>query len=71
MRAFEATFPTVTLRLYVEALGAVIQLVHSGMADIGISGVDATLPGIERLNLKIPPQAWTLTEDQVRDRSGV
>jgi DNA-binding transcriptional LysR family regulator len=71
MRAFEATFPTVTLRLYVEALGAVIQLVHSGMADIGITGVDATLPGIERLNLKIPPQAWTLTEDQVRDRSGV
>ena len=49
MRAFEATFPTVTLRLYVEALGAVTQLVHSGIADIGISGVDATLPGIERI----------------------
>ena len=51
MRAFEATFPTVTLRLYVEALGAVIQLVHSGIADIGISGVDATLPGIERIKV--------------------
>jgi len=49
MRAFEATFPTVTLRLYVEALGAVTQLVHSGVADIGISGVEATLPGIERI----------------------
>ena len=49
MRAFEVTFPTVTLRLYVEALGAVTQLVHSGIADIGISGVDATLPGIERI----------------------
>jgi DNA-binding transcriptional LysR family regulator len=49
MQAFEATFPTVTLRLYVEALGAVTQLVHSGIADIGISGVDATLPGIERI----------------------
>src|SRR5882724_4563907 len=48
MQAFEATFPTVTLRLYVEALGAVTQLVHSGIADIGISGVEATLPGIER-----------------------
>jgi len=51
MRAFEATFPTVTLRLYVEALGAVPQLVHSGIADIGISGVDATLPGIERIKV--------------------
>ncbi len=49
MQALEATFPTVTLRLYVEALGGVIQLVHSGIADIGISGVDATLPGIERI----------------------
>src|SRR4051812_33064992 len=49
MQAFEATFPTVTLRLYVEALGAVTQLVHSSVADIGISGVDATLPGIERI----------------------
>jgi len=51
MRAFEATLPTVTLRLYVEALGAVTQLVHSGIADIGISGVDATLPGIERIKV--------------------
>src|SRR5712671_1588319 len=51
MQAFEATFPTVTLRLYVEALGAVTQLVHSGVADIGISGVDATLPGIERIKV--------------------
>jgi DNA-binding transcriptional LysR family regulator len=48
MQAFEARFPTVTLRLYVEALGGVMQLVHSGIADIGISGVDAALPGIER-----------------------
>jgi DNA-binding transcriptional LysR family regulator len=51
MRAFEATFPTVTLRLYVEALGAVTQLVHSGIADIGISGMDANLPGIERIKV--------------------
>jgi DNA-binding transcriptional LysR family regulator len=49
MQAFEATFPTVGLRLYVEALGAVTQLVHSGIADIGISGEEATLPGIERI----------------------
>ena len=51
MRAFEATFPTVTLRLYIEALGAVTQLVHSGIADIGIVGVDASLPGIERIKV--------------------
>ena len=51
MRAFEATFPTVTLRLYIEALGAVTQLVHSGIADIGIAGVDASLPGIERIKV--------------------
>jgi DNA-binding transcriptional LysR family regulator len=52
MQAFGATFPTVTLRLYVEALGAVTQLVHSGIADIGISGVDVTLPGIERIKAR-------------------
>jgi DNA-binding transcriptional LysR family regulator len=51
MQAFEASFPTVTLRLYVEALGAVTQLVHSGVADIGISGVDVTIPGIERIRV--------------------
>ena len=49
MQAFETTFPTVTLRPYVEAMGGVTQLVHSRIADIGISGVDATLPGIERI----------------------
>ncbi|HTI79161.1 MAG TPA: LysR family transcriptional regulator [Acetobacteraceae bacterium] len=51
MQTFEATFPTVTLRLYVEALGSVTELVHSGTADIGISGVDTTLPGIERIKV--------------------
>jgi DNA-binding transcriptional LysR family regulator len=38
MRAFEAEFPTVALRLHVEALGAVTQLVRDGVAGIGISG---------------------------------
>lgn len=38
MRAFEAEFPTVALRLHVEALGAVTQLVRDGIATIGISG---------------------------------
>ncbi len=52
LRAFEVRFPTVTLRLYTEALGAVTQLVLSGMADVGISGpLFANVPGIERVNI--------------------
>jgi DNA-binding transcriptional LysR family regulator len=38
VQAFEATFPTVKLRLHVEALGAVAQLVRNGMAMIGVGG---------------------------------
>lgn len=38
VQAFEATFPTVTLRLHVESLGAVPQLVRQGGAAIGIGG---------------------------------
>ncbi len=36
--AFRAAFPTVSLRLYVEALGAVAQLVLNRVATVGISG---------------------------------
>jgi DNA-binding transcriptional LysR family regulator len=38
MQAFEAEFPTVALRLHVEALSAFAELVHSGGAHIGITG---------------------------------
>lgn len=38
LRAFAVEFPTVTLRLHVEALGAVTALVLDGKAVIGISG---------------------------------
>jgi DNA-binding transcriptional LysR family regulator len=38
VQAFEATFPTVTLRLHVEALSAVSQLVRQGGAMIGVGG---------------------------------
>jgi DNA-binding transcriptional LysR family regulator len=38
VQAFEAMFPTVTLRLHVEALGAVAQLVRNGDAMIGVGG---------------------------------
>lgn len=38
LRAFRAEFPTVTLRLHVEALGAITSLVLDGQAVLGISG---------------------------------
>lgn len=50
LQAFEAEFPTVTLRLYIEALGAVFQLVQSRVADIGISGsLFLSVPDIEHI----------------------
>jgi DNA-binding transcriptional LysR family regulator len=49
VRAFEAQFPTVKLRLYVEALSAVSQLVQSGVATVGIGGLmHIAAPGIEQ-----------------------
>lgn len=38
LQAFQAAFPTVLLRLHVEALGAVTQLIMDGTARLGISG---------------------------------
>jgi DNA-binding transcriptional LysR family regulator len=50
MQAFEAEFPTVALCLHVEALGAVTQLVQSGVASIGVSGpLLVDVPGLERI----------------------
>src|SRR5260370_18904038 len=37
VRAFEAAFPTVTLRLHVEALCAVAQLLQAGLARLGLA----------------------------------
>lgn len=48
LRAFRSEFPTVSLRLHVEALGAVTALVLDGRAGIGMSGPLATdVDGIE------------------------
>lgn len=48
LRMFAAEFPTVQLRLHVEALGAVTAMVLDGKAGIGISGpLSAGVPGIE------------------------
>ena len=52
MQAFDAAFPTVPLRLHVEALGAVAQLVHSGVAHIGIREPrHGNVPGLERIEV--------------------
>jgi DNA-binding transcriptional LysR family regulator len=50
LQAFQAEFPTVTLRLHMEALGAVTQLVLNRTATIGVSGpLDMVTQGIERV----------------------
>jgi DNA-binding transcriptional LysR family regulator len=54
LKAFRAEFPTVSLRLYVEALGAVKQMVLDGTASIGICGaLDEAVAGIERIAVGI------------------
>jgi DNA-binding transcriptional LysR family regulator len=51
-QAFEAKFPTVPLRLFVEALGAVAQLVQTGIAGIGVGGsLHTTMTGIEQVQV--------------------
>ncbi|WP_394781384.1 LysR family transcriptional regulator [Undibacterium sp.] len=49
LQDFQATFPTVALRLHVEALGAIAQHVQDGSADIGVSGpIEFTAAQMER-----------------------
>jgi DNA-binding transcriptional LysR family regulator len=51
LRAFRSHCPTVTLRLHVEALGAVIALVKDGRAGLGIAGpIARDMDGIERIS---------------------
>jgi DNA-binding transcriptional LysR family regulator len=52
LKAFRAKFPTVSLRLYVEALGAVTQMVVDRTATIGICGpLDVEVPGLQRVGV--------------------
>ena len=52
LKGFRAEFPTVSLRLYVEALGAVTQMVLDGTATIGICGpLDVEVAGLERVGV--------------------
>ena len=52
VQAFEARFPAVKLRLHVEALSAVAQLVRNGMAMVGVGGgVLETEPDLEIIHV--------------------
>jgi DNA-binding transcriptional LysR family regulator len=52
LKAFRAEFPTVSLSLHMEALGAVTQMVLDRKATIGICGpLDVELPGLERVGV--------------------
>lgn len=52
VRAFEANFPTVRLRLHIEALTAVAQTVHRGLASIGFGGgMEIVTPELEMVSI--------------------
>jgi DNA-binding transcriptional LysR family regulator len=52
LKAFRAKFPTVTVRLHLEALGGVTQMVLDRTATIGItSPLDVEVPGVERIDV--------------------
>ncbi|HKD41890.1 MAG TPA: LysR family transcriptional regulator [Myxococcaceae bacterium] len=52
LKAFRAEFPTVSLRLNIEALGAVMQMVVNRVATLGVGGpFDEVVPGIERVGV--------------------
>lgn len=52
LKAFREAYPTVSLRLHVEALGAVTQMVLDRTATIGVSGpLDREIDGIERIGV--------------------
>ena len=52
LKAFRAEFPTVSLRLYVEALGAVTRMVLDDPGHGGICGpLDVEVAGLERFGV--------------------
>lgn len=52
LKTFREVFPTVTLHLHMEALGAVTQLVMDKKAGVGVSGpLDIGLDGLERIGV--------------------
>jgi DNA-binding transcriptional LysR family regulator len=74
VRDFEQKFPTVTLRLHVEALSAIAQLVQQGVARIGIGGLlhsaDADLErvaidAVEMIPVAVPAHPLATSEGGV------
>jgi len=56
LKAFRKEFPTVSLHLHVEALGAVTKLVLDRVATIGITGpLDAGIEGLARIDIGYVP----------------
>lgn len=52
LKAFREAYPNVNLKLYMEALGAVTQMVRNREASIGISGpLDVEVDGLERVGV--------------------
>ncbi|MCF6371292.1 LysR family transcriptional regulator [Rhizobium halophilum] len=52
LKAFREAYPNVNLKLYIEALGAVTQMVRNRDATIGISGpLDVEIDGLERVGV--------------------
>ncbi len=52
LQAFQVSFPTIPLRLHVEALGAITQLVLEKTAVIGVSGpLNTTVEGLDRRHI--------------------
>jgi len=64
LRTFRAQFPTVSLRLHVEGLGAVAALVLDGQADLGIAGpVAAQVEGLVRCTAGSVPRVPVAAPD--------
>jgi DNA-binding transcriptional LysR family regulator len=71
LKAFRVEFPTVSLRLYVEALGAVKQMVLDRTATIGICGpLDVEVAGLERIGVGSVELIPVATPDHTLARAG-
>lgn len=71
LRAFQAEFPTVTLRLSVEALGAVSQMVVDGSASLGVCGpLNLAVDGLERIAIGSVRMAAVAAPDHPLARGG-
>lgn len=71
LKAFQAEFPTVTLRLSVETLGAVSQMVRDRRAGLGVCGpLVFAADGLERIAIGSVPMAPVAAPDHPLARAG-